>query len=50
MYTFEVDLCDTDEVLKTMTLVIAHFGRIDYAVNCAGEPINLERGYLLSFV
>ncbi|RTE79967.1 hypothetical protein BHE90_005524 [Fusarium euwallaceae] len=36
VYTFEVDLCDTDEVLKTMTLVIAHFGRIDYAVNCAG--------------
>ncbi|KAL6360492.1 hypothetical protein LRP88_06198 [Fusarium phalaenopsidis] len=35
VYTFEVDLCDTDEVLKTMTLVIAHFGRIDYAVNCA---------------
>ncbi|KAF4983202.1 hypothetical protein FZEAL_1359 [Fusarium zealandicum] len=34
--TFEVDNCDTDQVLKAMTLVIAHFGRIDYAVNCAG--------------
>ncbi|KAM5342405.1 hypothetical protein ACJ41O_013371 [Fusarium nematophilum] len=36
VYTFCVDNRDTDEVLKTMTLVIAHFGRIDYAVNCAG--------------
>ncbi|KAF4986983.1 hypothetical protein FDECE_15669 [Fusarium decemcellulare] len=36
VHTFAIDVCDTDAVLKTMTLVIAHFGRIDYAVNCAG--------------
>ncbi|KAJ4168012.1 hypothetical protein NW754_011826 [Fusarium falciforme] len=50
VYTFEVDLCDTDEVLKTMTLVIAHFGRIDYAVNCAGMLIRITRDNVLSLV
>ncbi|KAF5717469.1 hypothetical protein FMUND_5765 [Fusarium mundagurra] len=30
---------DTYEVGKIMELTIRHFGRIDYAVNCAGMPI-----------
>ncbi|KAF4449799.1 3-oxoacyl-acyl-carrier protein reductase [Fusarium austroafricanum] len=33
---FEVDNLEADEVTRNMTLVIAYFGRIDYAVNCAG--------------
>lgn len=36
VYEFKVDVRSSDDVIKTMTQVIAHFGRIDYAVNCAG--------------
>ncbi|KAM0561807.1 hypothetical protein ACHAPJ_002978 [Fusarium lateritium] len=36
VHVFEVNNLEADEVIKSMTLVIAHFGRIDYAVNCAG--------------
>jgi NAD(P)-dependent dehydrogenase (short-subunit alcohol dehydrogenase family) len=33
---WEVDNLDADEVIEHMTLAFKHFGRIDYAVNCAG--------------
>ncbi|KAF5555653.1 hypothetical protein FNAPI_6031 [Fusarium napiforme] len=35
----DVDNLDTYEVGKNMELAIRHFGRIDYAVNCAGMSI-----------
>ncbi|SPJ72557.1 related to dehydrogenase [Fusarium torulosum] len=33
---WEVDNLEADEVIQNMTLAFKHFGRIDYAVNCAG--------------
>ncbi|KAL4722725.1 hypothetical protein ACLX1H_010608 [Fusarium chlamydosporum] len=36
IHLFEADNLDADQVIKNMSLVIAQFGRIDYAVNCAG--------------
>ncbi|KAJ4136202.1 hypothetical protein NW768_003810 [Fusarium equiseti] len=36
IHLFETDNLDADQVFKNMSLVIAQFGRIDYAVNCAG--------------
>lgn len=35
-----VDNLDTYEVSRNMELAIKHFGRIDYAVNCAGMSIH----------
>ncbi|KAL3594700.1 hypothetical protein FPOAC2_09017 [Fusarium poae] len=36
VHLFESDNLNTDQILKNMSLVIDRFGRIDYAVNCAG--------------
>ncbi|KAJ4024272.1 hypothetical protein NW752_002840 [Fusarium irregulare] len=36
VHLFETDNLDADQVFKSMSLAISQFGRIDYAVNCAG--------------
>ncbi|KAI1056535.1 hypothetical protein LB507_001799 [Fusarium sp. FIESC RH6] len=36
VHLFETDNLDADQVFKNMSLAISQFGRIDYAVNCAG--------------
>lgn len=37
VHCFQVDIRDADKVLETMHQVQSVFGRIDYAVNCAGQ-------------
>ena len=44
------DISEKSHVESLITQAAKRFERLDYAVNCAGEPINLERGYLLSLV
>ena len=36
VHLFETENLDADQVFKNMSLAVAQFGRIDYAVNCAG--------------
>lgn len=38
VFYYEVNVRNADRVLDTMGQVKSDFGRIDYAVNCAGKP------------